>query len=143
MVPVPVGWPSTIARAAVLQISEYLGLEGGRGPGWAARILADYFLATVRRPRCLFPVVSKTLSGAGWQLRPSAPAMHVILARFDQLYLRREYVAYLAGAPPGRLSTRTVRRGHDWPVTDPALLESEVLRAASELAGAGGGLSAV
>jgi pimeloyl-ACP methyl ester carboxylesterase len=130
MVPLTVSWPANVGRAVLLQLFEYLGLEGRRGPGWAWGIMCDYLRTSVRHPRCLFPAVSETLHCFGDLFRPSAPLAHVLLARFDWLYFRREYDAFLAGIPRERIVVRRVRRGHDWPVTDPALLEREVLRAA-------------
>ena len=81
------------------------------------------------RPRCLFCAVSETLGRIPDELIPTAPKSVVVLARKDRLYLQREYDAYLSKADPGRVETRFVTRGHDWPITHPALVERELLAA--------------
>lgn len=128
-VPVPAGWAAKIGRATMLQLREYLGLEGSRGVRWAWSIMKDYVQTAARRPDCLFPVVSETLHCLAHAFRPAAPHAHVILADFDRLYRRREYDAYLSAFPPDRIVVRRVPRGHDWPVTHPVLLEREILAA--------------
>jgi pimeloyl-ACP methyl ester carboxylesterase len=128
-VPIRVGWPAKVGRAVMLQLREYLGMEGRLGPKWAWRIMCDYVRTAVSKPKCLFPAVSETLNCLAHRFDPAAPIAHVVLAQKDRLYFPHEYEAYLAAAPSGTLVIRHVRRGHDWPVTDPELLESEVLRA--------------
>jgi pimeloyl-ACP methyl ester carboxylesterase len=127
MIPVPVGWPAKIARAALLQLREYFGLEGPRGARWAWGILRDYLWTAVRKPACLFPAVSETLGAFAQAFLPTAPSAHVVLARHDSLYRASEYRAWLGETDPQRISVREVPRGHDWPVTHPALVEREVL----------------
>ncbi|MFQ5746003.1 MAG: alpha/beta fold hydrolase [Gemmatimonadota bacterium] len=135
-VPVPSGWRTSIARAIRLQLREYAGFEGRAGVGWAWSIMLDYVATAVRRPRCLFPAVSDTLAARVEDLRPECPASVLVLARHDALYRPQEYRAYLADRPDGA-SIRWVDSGHDWPVTDPELLEREVVRAARSLSTVG------
>lgn len=135
-VPVPVGWATKIGRAVMLQLREYLGLEGRYGVRWAWGIMKDYVRTAARRPSCLFPVVSETLHCLAHVFRPVAPRAHVILADFDRLYRRQEYDAYLAVSATDRIVVRRVRTGHDWPVTHPVLLEREILAATGRSDGA-------
>lgn len=129
MIPICAGWPRKIGRAALLQAREYVGLEGLRGIGWAFHIFGEYVRTAAVRPRCLFPAVSETLGGIPAELLPTAPRSVLVLARRDRLYLQREYDAYLAQAGDSAIETRYVSRGHDWPVTHPALVASEVVAA--------------
>lgn len=129
MIPIMAGWPRKVGRAALLQVREYVGLEGARGVGWAFHIFGEYVRTAVMRPRCLFPAVSDTLGRIPDELIPTAPRSVVVLARKDRLYLQREYDAYLSRADPGCMETRFVACGHDWPITHPALVERELLAA--------------
>lgn len=130
MIPLSVGWPSKIVRAALLQLREYAGLDGRRGVRWAFHIFREYVRTAATRPGCLFPLVSETLGEvAREEYRITAPHSTVILARRDRLYRQSEYDAYLSLADPPRIVMRYVTRGHDWPVTHPDLLEQEVLEA--------------
>ena len=132
-VPIRVGWTAKVGRAARLQFREYIGLEGRRGVCWAWNIFRDYLRTATRRPHCLFPAVSETLRSVDDRFSPSAPSAHVVLATYDSLYRRREYEAYLATASTPGLVVRQVRRGHDWPVTDPTLFEREISRSVRRL----------
>jgi len=136
MIPIPRGWPTKVARALLLQLREYAGLDGWRGVVWATRIAGDYLRTAVRRPRSIFPAVSETLGDVIETFLPVAPRAVMILAKHDLLYLPAEYDRYLARAAADRIHVRSVPRGHDWPVTHPALLESELVEAL------GGGLRA-
>ncbi|MDT8435510.1 MAG: alpha/beta hydrolase [Gemmatimonadota bacterium] len=129
MVPVPCGWPAKVWRAVRLQVREYAGLEGRLGARWAAAILRDYVGTAIRRPASLFPAIAETLGGVLDSLLPTAPTTLVVLAERDHLYRRREVEAYLSRANRTALTVRQVATGHDWPVTHPELLESEVCRA--------------
>ncbi len=129
MIPLSVGWPSKIGRAALLQLREYAGLDGRRGVRWAFHIFGEYVRTAALRPHCLFPSVSETLGGLREEFRPTAPQSTLVLARGDQLYRRSEYDAYLALSDKARIETRYVSRGHDWPVTHPELVEQEVVEA--------------
>lgn len=128
-IPIRGGWTAKFGRAVHLQLREYAGFEGRRGICWAWSILRDYARTTALRPRCLFPAISETLRSVTDRYRPVAPAAHVVLARYDSLYRQREYTEYLSSVSNPDIVVRQVERGHDWPVTDPALLESEMLRA--------------
>lgn len=136
MIPIARGWPTKVTRALLLQLREYAGLDGWRGIVWASRIAGDYVRTAVRRPRSIFPAVSETLGGVLEAFLPVAPRAVVVLAKHDLLYLPAEYDRYLACAGTDRIHVRRVPRGHDWPVTHPALLEAEVVRAV------GGGIRA-
>jgi hypothetical protein len=129
MIPIQAGWPRKIARAALLQAREYAGLEGRRAIGWAFHIFGEYVRTAAVKPRCLFPAVSETLGGIPADLLPTAPRSVLVLARSDRLYLQREYDAYLARSAGSCIETRYVSRGHDWPITHPALVERELLAA--------------
>jgi len=129
MIPILAGWPRKVGRAALLQAREYVGLEGARGVGWAFHIFGEYVRTAALRPRCLFSAVSETLGRIPDEFLPTAPRSVVVLARKDRLYLQREYDAYLSRADPERVETRYVSRGHDWPITHPALVERELLAA--------------
>jgi pimeloyl-ACP methyl ester carboxylesterase len=129
MVPIEAGWPTKIGRAILLQLREYAGLDGRRGVSWAFHIFGEYVRTAVLRPRCLFPAVSELLGGTRDDFRPTAPHSTIVLARRDRLYLQSEYDAYLALAASDRIETRYVSQGHDWPVTHPALVEREVVKA--------------
>ncbi len=129
MIPIPCGWPTKVGRALLLQVREYCGLDGWRGMQWATRIMIDYVRTAVRCPRCLFPAVSETLGDVEDLFLPTAPRALLILAEHDHLYRRREYDRYLSAAADDRIAVRRIPRGHDWPVTHPALLESELVRA--------------
>jgi len=128
-VPIQAGWTAKFGRAVHLQLREYLGLEGQRGMRWAWNILKDYARTATCKPHCLFPAISETLRSVSGRFSPAAPSAHVVLATHDSLYRDREYEAYLGKAQAPRIVVRRVRRGHDWPVTDPELLEREVVRA--------------
>ena len=130
-VPIRAGWTAKLGRALHLQLREYVGLEGRRGVSWAWNILKDYARTATRRPHCLFPAISETLRSVAGRFSPVAPSAHVVLAMYDSLYRDREYEAYLASASSPGIVVRHVRRGHDWPVTDPVLLEREIVRAVS------------
>ncbi len=128
MIPLGVGWPSKIVRAALLQLHEYAGLDGLRGIRWAFHIFGEYVRTAAVRPHCLFPAVSETLGEAVREdFRITAPHSTLILARRDRLYRQSEYDAYLSLSDMTRVETRYVARGHDWPVTHPDLLEQEVV----------------
>lgn len=129
MIPIMAGWPRKIGRAALLQVREYAGLEGGRGVSWAFHIFGEYVRTAATRPGCLFPAVSEMLGRIPAELLPAAPRSVFILARKDRLYLQREYDTYLAMSDGARVETRFVSHGHDWPVTHPRLVESELLAA--------------
>jgi len=128
LIPLTVGWGTKVGRAVHLQLREYLGLEGRGGARWAWNILRDYVATAVRCPTSLFPAVSETLHCLAHSFRPTAPSAHIILAEFDCLYLPGETESFLAGSKR-EVVVRRVQRGHDWPVTHPDLLETEVLAA--------------
>ncbi|MFO7586493.1 MAG: alpha/beta hydrolase [Gemmatimonadota bacterium] len=136
MIPIAHGWPTKVARAVLLQLREYAGLDGWRGVVWAAGIAADYIRTAVRRPGSLFPAVSETLGDVLEAFLPVAPRVVMILADRDLLYLPAEYERYLARAATDRIDVRRIPRGHDWPVTHPALLEAELVRALADGTGA-------
>ncbi len=127
MIPIRAGWARKVGRAALLQLREYAGLEGRRGIRWAGHIFGEYLRTALLNPGLLFPAVSETLGGIPPALLPTAPCVTLVLARRDRLYLQSEYDAYVAQASPDRLDTRFVPHGHDWPVTHPALVESELI----------------
>ncbi len=127
MIPIPVGWPTKIGRAVLLQLREYVGLDGRRGVRWAFHIFGEYVRTAALRPHCLFPSVSETLGDIREEFLPTAPHSTLVLARRDRLYLQSEYDAYLSLSDSSRIETRYVSRGHDWPVTHPELVEREVL----------------
>lgn len=127
-VPIRIGWARSFGRSVLMQLREYTGLEGRRGPRWAFSILCDYAGRAFTRPDLLFPVVGATMRTPMEPFLPSAPKAHVILAERDHLYTRGESERYLE-AGGERVVVRTVRRGHGWPVTDPALFEDQVLQA--------------
>ena len=129
MIPIGVGWPTKIGRAILLQVREYVGLEGRRGVRWAFHIFGEYVRTAALKPHCLFPSVSETLGEIRDEFLPTAPRSTLVLARRDRLYLQSEYDAYLALSDTTRIETRYVARGHDWPVTHPDLVEREVLQA--------------
>jgi hypothetical protein len=129
MIPIMAGWPRKVGRAALLQAREYVGLEGARGVGWAFHIFGEYVRTAAIRPRCLFSAVSETLGRIPDEFLPAAPRSVLVLARKDRLYLQREYDAYLSRADCSCVETRFVSRGHDWPITHPALVERELLAA--------------
>jgi pimeloyl-ACP methyl ester carboxylesterase len=129
MIPITGGWPTKIRRAILLELREYVGLEGRRGVRWAFHITGEYIRTAALRPHCLFPSVSETLGRTPGDFLPTAPHSTLVLARHDRLYLQSEYDAYLALSDTTRIATRYVSRGHDWPVTHPDLVEREVLEA--------------
>lgn len=129
MIPIMAGWPRKIGRAALLQAREYVGLEGARAVAWAFHIFGEYVRTAVFRPHCLFSAVSETLGRVPDEFLPTAPRSVLVLARKDRLYLQHEYDAYLSRTDPRRVETRFVQRGHDWPITHPALVERELLAA--------------
>jgi hypothetical protein len=127
MIPIKAGWPRKIGRAALLQVREYAGLEGRRAIGWAFHIFGEYVRTAAITPGCLFPTVSETLGRIPGELLPVAPRSILVLAVKDRLYLQHEYDAYLDRSCSARIETRYVSRGHDWPITHPELVESELL----------------
>lgn len=137
MIPIPRGWPTKVARALLLQLREYAGLDGWRGVVWAAGIAADYVRTAARRPQSLFPAVSETLGDVLEAFLPVAPRAVMVLAERDLLYLPAEYERYLARAADDRIDVRRIPRGHDWPVTHPALFEAELVRALVDRPGPG------
>jgi len=129
MIPIEAGWPTKIGRAILLQLREYVGLDGHRGVRWAFHIFGEYVRTAVIRPHCLFPSVSELLGEIREEFIPTAPHSTLVLARHDRLYLQSEYEAYLCLSDASRIETRYVSPGHDWPVTHPELVEREVLEA--------------
>lgn len=132
-VPLPSGWATSIVRAVQLQLREYAGFEGQAGIAWAWSIMCDYVGTAIRRPNCLFPAISDTLAAGPGDLTPASPSSVLVLARYDTLYRPGEYETYIAGVTTARPAVRWVERGHDWPVTDPRLLEREILSAVEAL----------
>lgn len=127
-VPVAIGWPRMFGRAVALQVAEYLGSEGIAGVRWAWRIMLDYVKTAARSPRALFPAVSSTMRGTHG-IRPSAPHSLILLSRRDWLYSSSEYERFLECFDPNSATVRRLRAGHDWPVTQPDLLHTEILGA--------------
>ncbi len=127
-VPIPIGWARKFGRSVLMQLREYAGLEGRKGPRWAFSIFRDYAGIVCTRPELLVPVVGATMRTPMKPFLPSAPKAHVILAERDHLYTRGEVDRYLE-AGGETVVVRTVRRGHGWPITDPALFELQVLQA--------------
>lgn len=127
-VPIRIGWIRKFGRSVLMQLREYAGLEGRKGPRWAFRNFRDYAATVFTRPDLLFPVVGATMGDSVEPFLPSAPRANVILAERDHLYTRGESDRYLQ-ARGERVIVRTVQRGHGWPGTDPALFEEQVLQA--------------
>ncbi|MEN8143341.1 MAG: alpha/beta hydrolase [Gemmatimonadota bacterium] len=127
-VPVRIGWIRKFGRSVLMQLREYAGLEGRKGPRWAFGLLRDYAGRVFTRPDLLFPVVGATMGNPAEPFLPSAPRAHVVLAERDHLYTRSESERYLEAGGESMV-VRTVQRGHGWPGTDPVLFEQQVLQA--------------
>lgn len=137
LIPLPVGWPGHLWRAVRLQLREYAGIEGARGVRWALAMLANYAGMVLTAPEKLFPALASLHSDRMEPFRLRAPSARLVLARYDHLYRAGEYVRFVerSGAPPEAI--RWLPHGHDWPVTRPAMMESEVLAALREPMGPG------
>lgn len=129
LVPLPLGWFGQIWRAVRLQLREYAGIEGPRGVRWALAMLANYVGMALTAPEKLFPALACTHSEFNDDFRPSAPSVRLVLGRFDHLYRRSEYGRFLEQAGLGSDAVRWLPHGHDWPVTQPGLMEAEVCAA--------------
>lgn len=132
LIPLPLGWAGQVWRAVRLQLRELAGLEGARGMRWALAMLANYAVMALTAPGKLFPALSCTHTGSAAEFHPTAPAVRLVLGRFDHLYRHAEYRRFVedVGVPHG--AVRWLPHGHDWPVTRPDLLEAEVLAGVRE-----------
>ena len=126
-VPARIAFPRTVGRAARQQVREYLGFEGPAARRYAARILRDYALTAVRRPRSLFSITNDLRAEPSDYPFRSTNAV-VYLSRNDDLYRQREYDEYFATAQRSP-RVREVPEGHDWPITHPRLLGERIPRA--------------
>ena len=137
LIPLPLGWFGQIWRAVRLQLREYAGIEGARGVRWALAMLANYAGMALTAPEKLFPALSCTHTDFTADFHPTAPRSRLVLGRFDHLYRRGEYGRFmqLAGLAPD--SVRWLPHGHDWPVTQPAAMEAEIVAALAETGAAG------
>lgn len=133
LIPLSLGWPGQVWRAARLQLREYAGLEGARGVRWALAMLANYAVMTLTAPDKLFPALRCVHSELTTAFHPRAPYVRLVLGRFDHLYRRSEYARFArkVGLPAG--SVRWLPHGHAWPVTHPEAFEREVLSALDPL----------
>lgn len=129
LIPVPLGWLRQTWRAVRLQLREYAGLEGARGVRWALAMLVEYVTMAITAPEKLFPTIGCTHSELTDDFRPRAPSARLVLGLHDLLYYEDEYGRYVERAGLDGDSVRWLPHGHDWPVTRPSLLESEVLEA--------------
>lgn len=129
LIPVPLGWLRQTWRAVRLQLHEYAGFEGSRGVRWALAMLIEYVGMALTAPEKLFPAIGCTHSELTDEFRPRAPSARLVLGRRDPLYYQAEYGRYLERTGLDSDSVRWLPHGHDWPVTRPMLLESEVLDA--------------
>lgn len=109
----------TVSRALRLQLREYAGLEGRRGPGYAGRIMLDYVSTAVGRPRSLFPAV-RSLERAPAELPIRAGRAVVYLCARDEMYRPSEYERYFGLHGHGGVTIEELEDGHDWPILRPA-----------------------
>ncbi|MFV1986813.1 MAG: alpha/beta fold hydrolase [Gemmatimonadota bacterium] len=115
-VPARVALPHTFGRAVVLQLREYVGLEGRAAVPYALRTTRDYIVKAVRSPRALFSITSALNDDPG--TRPArAEAAVVYLCRRDEMYRRREYDGYFGPSSTAAYEFLEVDEGHDWPAT--------------------------
>lgn len=131
LIPLPLGLPGQLWRAVRLQLREYAGIEGARGVRWALAMLANYAETVLTAPEKLFPALA-SLHPERQSFRLRAPTARLILARHDHLYRAREYGRFVEQVGVPAEAIRWLPHGHDWPVTRPAVLESEVLAALRE-----------
>lgn len=131
LIPLPLGWFAQVWRAVRLQLREFAGIEGTRGVRWALAMLANYVSMALTAPEKLFPALSCTHTASPADFRPRAPSARLVLGRFDHLYRTEEYDRYVEAAGLDRGDVRWLPLGHDWPVTRPDLMESEVVAALS------------
>ncbi len=132
-VPARIAFIRTVGRAVKQQTREYLGFEGAAARTFAARILRDYLVTAIRRPRSLFPITNNLrATPATYPLRSSDAVVY--LSHRDDLYRTQEYEAYFAGAE-SRLDIRRVPEGHDWPITHPGVFAERVHEAMVALGG--------
>lgn len=129
LIPLPVTWVGQVWRAVRLQLREYAGIEGARGVRWAVAMLANYAVMALTAPSKLFPALGMTHGASMKEFKPEAPDATLVLGRFDHLYRAEEYEAYAAATGLGPDALRWLPLGHDWPVTRPDLMETEVLAA--------------
>ncbi|MGD8495685.1 MAG: alpha/beta hydrolase [Gemmatimonadales bacterium] len=144
LIPLPLGWAGQVWRAVRLQLRELAGLEGPRGVRWALTMLGNYAAMALTAPGKLFPALSCTHTGSAVTFHPRAPALRLVLGRFDHLYRHAEYRRFVDSVGVPRDAVRWLPHGHDWPATRPDLLEAEVLagvREAQAARGAAGSLS--
>lgn len=138
LLPLPLGWVGQIWRAVRLQLREIAGIEGARGVRWALAMLAEYAGMALTAPEKLFPALACTHSEFRETFRPSAPSIRLVLGHFDHLYRRSEYGRFVEDAGLDASAVRWLPHGHDWPVTRPAVMETEVLSALRDGSSPGG-----
>lgn len=127
---VPAGIPlwRTVFRAARLQLREYIGLEGRRGPGYASRIMLDYLSTAVGRPRALFPAV-RSLERPVDELPIRTGRAVVYLCARDEMYRSSEYDRYFEIHGHEGVTIERLGDGHDWPILKPARFAERMTRA--------------
>lgn len=118
----------TVSRAAWLQLREYVGLGGRRGPGYAGRILVDYVSTAVGRPRSLFPAV-RALERPAAELPIRTGRAVVYLCDRDEMYRSSEYDHYFEAHGHEGVTIERLEDGHDWPILRPARFAERMTRA--------------
>ncbi len=132
-VPARIAFPRTLGRAVMMQLREYVGLEGRVAVPYALRTTRDYLVRAVLGPRALFSITGDLKDNP--ETRPArAESAVVYLCRKDGLYRRHEYDAYFGSPGHAAFEFREVEEGHDWPITHADRLAERIDSALEALA---------